>query len=473
MRLALRFVLIAAPPLALVIILNGLLRVDREVELISDEIASHQVAMGRALSAPVERALIEGGDAAVRALLASAAAREDRVQLSWLARSDARFPALPEQTRADLAGDVAVVPSAPSMDGAFTTYVPVITASGLRGAVVLSEALTRERAYLNETVVRIGGLTLVAVAAMALSIALMGWLVMGRRARHLLTLVRAVDGDELGRPLQTGPTLMRDELDTVAAAIVDVHRSLIDARADAKAAMLAKVHAVEQLRHADRLSTVGQLASGMAHEIGTPLNVILGRATMLQRPRSDAERQRDLDAIVHQVDRISGIIQNVLRFSRREHPAHGRVDLFRLSEQSVAMLKPLAKRAGVTLHVDGETTWCTGDGLQLDQVLTNLVVNAVHASSAGGEVWVTVDRRPEVDTAQLTVRDTGGGMPPEVQRRAFDPFFTTKDVGEGTGLGLSVTLGIVHEHGGEIDIRSAPGEGTTVVVTLPLSAAAS
>jgi signal transduction histidine kinase len=254
---------------------------------------------------------------------------------------------------------------------------------------------------------------------------------------------------------------------------------LIEARTRVETETKARIVALEQLRHADRLSTVGKLASGIAHELGTPLNVISGRASMIATKEVEgAESIESARIVVQSADRVTGIIRQLLDFARRRGPQRAEEDLGAIAQQTTSLLRTLAGKKRVTLEVAGEPHVVADvDSAQLQQALTNLVVNAIQAANQGGNVSVTLGAEratppPDVggderETAFLRVKDDGPGMSDEVLAHVFDPFFTTKGVGEGTGLGLSVAWGIARDHGGWIAAESAPGEGATFTLHLP------
>jgi len=242
----------------------------------------------------------------------------------------------------------------------------------------------------------------------------------------------------------------------------------------------ARLRAVQQLRHADRLRTVGQLASGLAHELGTPLNVVSARAGIIRAGELDAEGVRgSCDVIRAQCDRMTGLVRQLLDFARRTHPSPTLVDPMALFEETRALAQDLRKAGTVRWREDRRPAVAPllADGPQIRQVLTNLLVNAQQAMPDGGTVEIDVREesaqnpdRPgsgEQRFVVLEVTDHGVGIPPEALSQVFDPFFTTKDVGSGTGLGLSVAHGIVREHGGFITVESEPGRRTTFRVYLP------
>lgn len=228
----------------------------------------------------------------------------------------------------------------------------------------------------------------------------------------------------------------------------------------------------EQLRRTERVAELGTLASGMAHEIGTPMNVILGRAEYLMDRVSDEAVKKGLHTIVAQVERITRVMNQLLSFARRKPRQPGAVALQQVVESSVEMFEERLSRHNVqvVLSMDPGTPHVMGDSDQLSQVLINLIMNAVHAMPDGGALRVGVGR--ENDRVKLTVSDTGCGIPKDVLHKIFDPFFTTKEFGKGTGLGLTVVKGIIEEHRGSIMVESEHGKGSTFTIHLPISDAA-
>ncbi len=238
---------------------------------------------------------------------------------------------------------------------------------------------------------------------------------------------------------------------------------------------LTAVHRLEtQLLRAEKLATVGTLAAGFAHEIGTPLGVIRGRAEMtLSKLASDAPQSESLRIIIEQIDRVARIVQSLLDFSRARPASRTQVALPQLGARIAELLAFEATRRGVRL----EMTWpadlplLPGDADQLEQLLLNLVVNALDASPRGGLVEVSARMSaagPAPARVQLIVADQGSGIAPTDLHRIFDPFFTTKKRGQGTGLGLTMVAKIARDHGATIDVESTPGLGTRFVVDWPL-----
>jgi signal transduction histidine kinase len=256
----------------------------------------------------------------------------------------------------------------------------------------------------------------------------------------------------------------------LAALLVYVFFRLWDAQNRAEREAESRKATLEQLRHAQRLGTVGKLASGLAHELGTPLNVVAGRAKMIARGESDgASAVKDAKVIGEQAERMTAIIQQLLDFARSGAASRERIDVAAVGRRAISMLEPMAEKKKVALLLEGADgeVHASCDARQLEQVMSNLVLNAIQAQEDGGEVRVEVSR--EDGEVQVAVEDRGPGVPEELRERIFEPFYTTKDVGEGTGLGLSVAWGIVNEHGGRIGVSDRPGGGARFTLTLPMA----
>ncbi|MFO0733227.1 MAG: PAS domain S-box protein [Nitrospiraceae bacterium] len=224
----------------------------------------------------------------------------------------------------------------------------------------------------------------------------------------------------------------------------------------------------EQLRRTERIAELGTLASGMAHEIGTPMNVILGRAEYLMQRVKEEPIKRGLQTIVGQVERITRVMNQLLSFARRRTPERRSLDLKGTIEDNLEIFEERLARAQVRLEVSFPDS-CPpvhADPDQMSQVLINLVMNAIHAMPDGGTLRIGLT--PASGRVLLTVSDTGHGIPKDVIAKIFDPFFTTKEFGKGTGLGLTVVKGIIEEHQGTIVVESEPNRGTTFTISLPI-----
>jgi signal transduction histidine kinase len=224
----------------------------------------------------------------------------------------------------------------------------------------------------------------------------------------------------------------------------------------------------EQLRHADRLATIGQLSAGVAHELNEPIGSILGFAQLVQKdPEVSDQAKNDVEKIMKASLHAREVIKKLMLFSRQMPPQKIRVNLNQIIQDGLYFLESRCAKEGIVVvrHLSPKLPDVTADPSQMTQVLVNTVVNAIQAMPTGGRLTITT--LVSEKHVMLEVGDTGAGMDKNVKRQIFQPFFTTKDVGMGTGLGLSVVYGIITNHGGSIDVDSKVGQGTKIKIKLP------
>jgi len=222
----------------------------------------------------------------------------------------------------------------------------------------------------------------------------------------------------------------------------------------------------DQLRRADRLSALGELSAGMAHEIRNPLGSIRGTAEILQDGIDPADPRYEFTRIlIREVDRLNRVVQDFLDFARPPTPLRGSVDPVAVLREVLQLTRQLALKNGVTVALEAMTATATvaGEEEQLKQAFLNLVLNALQAMPAGGSL--TVAAASGEGELVLRFSDSGPGIPAELLPKIFNPFFTTRR--EGTGLGLAITQRIISAHGGRIEVASDPGVGTTFTVVFP------
>ncbi|PYT06418.1 MAG: sensor histidine kinase [Acidobacteria bacterium] len=233
------------------------------------------------------------------------------------------------------------------------------------------------------------------------------------------------------------------------------------------------------LQQVDKLVTIGQLSAGLAHEIGSPLQIMNGRArALLTRPHSPEDVRKNAEILADQTDRIARIVEQLLRFSRRRAVNLSETDLRRPVEAVLDLVDFSARRLGVSLELRCEERMPPAvlDVDQIQQVILNLLKNALEATPPGGKIAISIQRSvleprekgTRVPAARLVVEDSGCGMSPDVLDKLFEPFFTTRAAQGGTGLGLAVVKAIVLQHGGSVSAASTPERGSRFTVDLPL-----
>lgn len=486
MKVATKFALAFLASAVLSVLLYSSVAATREAQRMEETVAVDLASLGRTLSSSVmsiwER---DGDERAIELVGYHSAAEQVDVRWVWLdVESDNSQSAH---------GGVAVVPSlrrgeqsawvGARPDGATIVYayVPLLREGKRPAALELSRPLVPQSVvFWRQVREQLLASTVVAAFATFLAVVLTTWLVSRPLARAEEQARRIGAGDFSVRL----PVVGKDEVSSLVRGLNTMADELLLARERADREAERRVQTLEQLRHADRLRTVGTLASGIAHELGTPLAVIAMRAKQIasgEVPKEEAPESAKI--IATQADRVTKIVRQLLDFARRRPPKRAEADLRELADRATHLLGALAKKANVKLAVaeNDESVRVNVDVGQLEQALTNLVINAVHAMPKGGNV--TVATRNEVAAppsapdapracAVIEVKDQGTGISKEHLERIFEPFFTTKAVGEGTGLGLSVTHGIVQDHEGWMTAESKEGEGSTFRMFLPLETAA-
>jgi signal transduction histidine kinase len=322
-------------------------------------------------------------------------------------------------------------------------------------------------------------LPLLAIGVMAFG-AVIYFLLMNTVVGPLRRLLDAIDAVAKGDLFRAVLPEREDEVGALAGRFNAMTNYLREARQEEGRANAARLTLETRLRHSEKLATMGQMAAEIAHEVGTPLNVIGGRARSLERrPGDPAEVQKNAEIITAQVDRITKIIRQVLDFSRKSRPTLTRVDVAKAIADALNFLAETLQRHRVRteLRTAPELPLIPGDPDEIQQVCLNLVMNAVHAMPEGGELGVAVElvlRRkeglevsPPSPYLLLQVSDTGAGVAPADREKIFEAFFTTKDTGEGTGLGLAVSKGIIKDHDGWIEVDGRPQGGAIFRVFLP------
>jgi two-component system NtrC family sensor kinase len=488
MRLARKLTLALLLGIAVVMAVSASLQVARERELFASDTAADELEIARAVRAAVGFIAAADGVERAEALVHAIDAAERRTRLRWIALGTPQTAALPQLDGDAVAAlrighEVSVVQQVDEDRRRFT-YLPLLRPDGSVQpyAIEVSESLAPQAEYIRGSQVHIILKTLLIIAVCGLVVTIVGMWLVGRPIQALSEKTRRIGEGDLSGPLDLP---QQDEIGALARDINAMCDRLAAAQRRARSEAEMRLTMIEQLRHADRLKTVGQLASGVAHELGTPLNVVSGRAKLIADRRVAGDEAADGARIVwEQAERMATIIRQLLDFSRRREPRLVMGDLGDIAARTVEMLATIARKRRVTVELtraDAPTLVVVDHG-QLQQVLTNLIVNAIQASHDGGQVSVAVGCEavrppgdvggPEAAHAFVRVEDRGLGIPAEHLPHVFDPFFTTKPVGEGTGLGLAVSYGIVRDHHGWIAVRSEVGSGSTLTVYLPLPDAA-
>lgn len=234
------------------------------------------------------------------------------------------------------------------------------------------------------------------------------------------------------------------------------------------------INLTEQLLHSERLSILGRLAAGIVHEVMTPLTISVGWVeTVSKSPNITEDQKGSLSIATEQIFRAASIMESIRDFSRKKHPIKTPTDANKLIDHTLDLLIHPLKKKNISISRSFEANERINvDGEQITQVLLNLVNNAIDALDSGGRITLStraVESEKGMRSVHIVIKDNGSGIAPDIVQQIFEPFFSTKG-SKGTGLGLSICKGIMDNHGGEIDLKSRLGQGTTFTLSLPVEA---
>ncbi|MFO7975247.1 MAG: ATP-binding protein [Candidatus Hydrogenedentota bacterium] len=482
MRIASKFIFTMIVILIAIRSFEGVMTVQRESYRLEADIQRDAALIGGIIRTSVSNAWLESGQTQALNMLDKFNLKEHPVHISWKPKEgeDGLQSRLDSKALNKLEkGEMVSLRERREKRGEVQYFYVPLDVPGADGAIQLAETLEERSRYVRHAWVRelfAGAIAVVVNGALML---LLGYLVIGRPLDQLRERINAIGNGNLTQRIHLRG---HNELTTLADGLNDMCAKLSASRKRELAETEKRLEAIEQMRHMDRLTTIGRLASGVAHELGTPLNVIGGRAGMILDGTVPAESQQIQEmaaTIKTQTERMTSIIQRLLHFARHRPPKRVKANAIDIVRQAAELVDCLGYKATIRTDIHGpySSLGAEMDPVQMQQVMTNLIDNALQAMPGGGEVVVgirSVIAQPPAGTEagqdrflQITVKDTGGGISEENLHRIFDPFFTTKDVGRGTGLGLSITYGIVREHHGWIDVESEVGKGSCFTIYIP------
>jgi signal transduction histidine kinase len=368
---------------------------------------------------------------------------------------------------------------------------PISLEGTVVGAVAAKFSLTRADAFAQRTRTWAFALTAVSVLVMGLLMTAAVAFVVNRPVRRFMEAIQRV---QQGASTATVDVPTADEFGVLARHFNDMMARIHDFSDELQTRIREATHELEtryreverlrdalfamqrELGHAERLALSGRIMAEVAHEVGTPLHSIAGHLELLRQDLPAAlvaePVRRRLGVIEDQLARVTEIIAQLLDLTRRSRGEPSPLDLGRLVRDTIEVVRPALAGAGLGLDVvnEPELPLVRGHGNQLQQVILNLLTNAMDATPAGGRIRVVTRARLATGQVELEVADTGRGIAPDEQRRLFEPFFSTKEPGHGTGLGLFISAQIVREHAGRIEVTSALECGSTFRVVLPAAA---
>jgi signal transduction histidine kinase len=484
MHLAKRIYLYLGCIFIVAMLIFGIISYQREAQELEIDTVHDIVTLGRGFASAVASVWQRDGEARALKIIREANNEKSRIRVRWVWLDNTSIPrycpTISARRLRELGNRPFLVRHGCRIDGedALFAYFPVLTSSSRLGAIELSESLVYLHRQSRANAWRLFMAALLILAVVGVLMRYVGHRMVGERMQRLVSFARQIGQGDLQNRLHLGGN---DEITELCAEMNQMAEQLQEAEHRAAMENEARIATLEQLRHTDRLATLGKLSSGMAHEIGTPLNVVLGRAKLIES--EELERSEIIEnarIISQQTERITKIMRQMLDYAHRNSPNRTRVNIRKLLEQIAAMLQYQAAKQTVEIKFTGleKIPEINIDPGQIQQVLLNLMMNGLQAMPVGGilniELSVGAYSPPISDSykpeayLRVAIMDSGPGIDAELLTQIFEPFFTTKGVGKGTGLGLSIAREIVQEHRGWLEAANVEGQGACFTLYLPV-----
>ena len=473
----------------LIVILGcyGYIVYQREVSHFNDDMTNDALMLGKSIAGPIEHICKQSGIDLVLELIRDANQEEHQMKLRWIWLDRRTDELNPSKLSLNLINQVikgqsvSIIAEDDAGEAFRFTYIPINLDLNRQGALEIAESLQRMKQYTLNSSIHL-------VCTGILLLIVFGWILWHRFQIWIhLPLQQLIEKTVKIGEGDLRPDLVikaRDEFSLLAETFNDMCRNLDATLKTIRFEHKKNIATLEQLRHTEKLATLGRLSAGVAHELGTPLNIICGRSKLIRKgPLETLEEQHDVvenaRIIGEQANRMTQIIRGLLDFARRRHSKRQLKDIGRVVRKVLEMLRSTALKAKVSLLLEEKEKlpMIFIDSAQIHQVLTNLIMNGIQAMPDGGSLFLTLSvvrtqppdaQSVDKDYLVIQVEDEGQGIPEENMEHLFEPFFTTKDVGQGTGLGLSIVLGLVKEHDGWIHVENRPEGGARFTVFLPV-----
>ncbi len=452
-----------------------------EVWQFERDLVKNSIQDGRSISGMIRHVWIDNGEQKALELLEDASI-EGRIKARWVWADELVNSEVIKQEQIDVAASFESnspfsVKLNTSENPSILTYIPVALPLKRHGGLEIEQSLLPLKSYQKKMLIRSIVISCVVAIVFGTILYLYITLKIRRPIEQLMDHTRRIGKGDL----RVAEALPKDnELGLLSETINDMCSRLLISREKIKFEYEARLQTIEKLRHTEQLSNLGILAAGIAHEIGTPLNVIEGRSRMITEAAGNHESICHNSDIIHkQCEKISYTIRQLLDYSRRPKQQVARENIQFIVKQVFQLIYPLAKKQDVTLNIIVEENMETSmevDGNQLQQVFVNLLMNSIQAMPHGGDVTVSMTThieksqditKPDSTFMQIEISDEGGGIEPKNMKDIFTPFFTTKAMGAGTGLGLSIAHEIIQEHGGWINVRNVE-KGSCFTIYMPM-----
>lgn len=484
MKLAIKLYLIFSVVLFVTTIFYGYFTYNREMKYFETDMKNDAQILGNAVASQISSSLQAGNYKKALELIneANQGERKMVMRMVWLEETaDTVFR--PHITRLRLSNFLTIginnfQEKNDKGEKFLYTYIPLKTDSTHKSALEVAEPYSFLKEYSHTSMQHLMFNILFILVINLILTGIAGFFILGRRIQKLSDFAYAIGEGNLNRTLTSRG---KDEISSLENSMNIMCGQLKIAKEKLNREMDARIAAVEQLRHTERLALLGRISSGFAHELGTPLNVVGGRAKLIakENPTND-EMVSSAQIIVEQAKRMTNIIQQMLNFARRKKPNKTTVDIAELIKETVGLVNAVARQQNVSFKLPDKSLKnlvVIADSAQIQQVLMNILMNGIQSMPGGGiiELEVGLEKTETSGIADdltntfivVRIKDNGIGISEKDMENIFEPFYTTKPAGKGTGLGLSIAAEIIRDHSGRLTVESEPGKGSCFSVYLP------
>ena len=477
MKLSFKIIILITAVILSTLIFDSIITVRREVNLFNKRIEEETLFWGRIIKDSIIEIWESSEQEKALEIINDVNRIEHRNVINWIwlnEKMDTASPLFNNMSKFNMLLNGEEIIIRDFKNGYLHAYIPVLKKDKY-GAIEISQSLAEIKKHLGLLVFKTIFLSFTLIV---ISIVLV-WFIGIRLIKNPLDLLaKKTEKISEGNFQETHFLTKHGELYRLELAMNQMSIHLDEARKQRKIETDKRIEALEQLRHSERLAVIGRIASGLAHEIGTPINVIKGRAQLVVSEKLTKKEIMDYsNIIIEETDRITKIIQELLNFAKTGTSKYSLYNINDLLNVVINLLTPTARKSGIDIRLRllKKQPMVMLDQTKIQQVFINILINAFDAMPDGGTVFIEADdsmieKNDGTDKkryAVVKIKDQGLGVNDDIMDKIFDPFFTTKEYGKGTGLGLSIVKNIIDEHNGFIKVEKNNDKGSSFIIYLP------
>lgn len=467
----------------IVLIIEGFYSIYREIKLFKQKMNRNALVIGHSIESMVQYIWKIGGQDDALQMIELSNKKYESVTIRWVWMDASDGDSYAPKVAKNIFDFILKNPDSTyfefnkNKNGHCYTYIPVNLQINRTGLIEISEPLINLYQYIYSTIIRSILLIISLLIIFIIVVVSFGYRYLGKPLSLLIDKTKKIGSGDLTESMILK---RKDELYELNQALNIMCHQLSEAREALRTESENRINMLKKLHHTERLATIGQLSAGIAHELGTPLNIISGIPQLIMKQKGIDKKTIDhCQSILKEAKYMSNIIQQLLDFSRPKTKRKIMVNILHLIKQNIDMLRSnVPDKIKIRILASDDNILIYMDQSQIQQVLINILMNAIQAMPNGGNIDIDFKKikfhhpsklkNIKKDFLKISIKDEGEGIPKNNIKYIFDPFFTTKDIGKGTGLGLSIVYSIIKDNGGLIDVISKEKKGSQFLIYLPM-----